>query len=165
MEVRSWRFFGGKPAHGSTMDSTKRTFPDASTAELQIRHDILVKLIDALHRMLSVLAASPTYHGKLFHVNVFCALRTESEWANELRPCNPGFKPPATKINSALQQKHLRMTPRLNVIREFSNRRWNAGAKMRKRDKIDLQQYVTGRSLGTFNIRFKTKDNQFRSGA
>ena len=39
--------------------------------------------------------------------------------------------------------------------------------KLSEADKFDLQQYITRcyGSLTTFNILFKTKDDQFRSGA
>ena len=43
----------------------------------------------------------------------------------------------------------------------------NASDKLSKADKVDLQQYITRcyGSLTTFNILFKNKDDQFRSGA
>jgi hypothetical protein len=81
-----------------------KNYPNTNAAELKVRHDIIVNFIDAMHRMLSELAVSPTYHGKLFHVDLRGTLRTESEWANELHPRNPGFELLAAKIDSALQQ-------------------------------------------------------------
>lgn len=82
----------------------EKSYRNTSAAELKVRHDIVVKFIDALNDMLSALAASPTYRGKLFHVDLRGTLRTESEWANELHPRNPGFQLLAAKIDSALQQ-------------------------------------------------------------
>jgi hypothetical protein len=43
----------------------------------------------------------------------------------------------------------------------------NASDKLSEADKFDLQQYITRcyGSLTTFNIPFKNKDDQFRSGA
>jgi hypothetical protein len=43
----------------------------------------------------------------------------------------------------------------------------NASDKLSDADKFDLQQYITRcyGSLTTFNILFKNKDDQFRTGA
>ena len=43
----------------------------------------------------------------------------------------------------------------------------NASDKLSEADKIDLQQHITRcyGSLTTFNILFKNKDDQFRTGA
>ena len=43
----------------------------------------------------------------------------------------------------------------------------NASDKLTEADKFDLQQYITRcyGSLTTFNILFKNKDDQFRTGA
>jgi hypothetical protein len=43
----------------------------------------------------------------------------------------------------------------------------NAGDKLSEADKFELQQYITRccGSLTTFNILFKNKDDQFRTGA
>ena len=43
----------------------------------------------------------------------------------------------------------------------------NASDKLSEADKFDLQQYITRcyGSLTTFNILFKNKDDQFRTGA
>jgi hypothetical protein len=83
---------------------SQKNYPNTNPMELQVRHDIIVKFIDALHRMLSALATSPLYLGKLFHVDLRGTLRAESEWANELHPRNPAFELLAAKIDLALQQ-------------------------------------------------------------
>ena len=43
----------------------------------------------------------------------------------------------------------------------------NASDKLGEADKVELQQYITRcyGSLTTFNILFKSKDDQFRTGA
>jgi hypothetical protein len=50
---------------------------------------------------------------------------------------------------------------------KFTLRRgYGVPGKMSEADKFDLQQYITGYygSLTTFNILFKNKDDQFRTG-
>ena len=80
-----------------------KNYPNNKPTDLQARHDITVKFIDALNTMLEGLAANPKYAGKLFHVNLTGTLGSKNEWANELHPGNAGFKALADKIDFALQ--------------------------------------------------------------
>jgi hypothetical protein len=81
-----------------------KNYPNTSPADLQVRHDIVVSFIDAMDGMLSALAASPNYRGKLFHVNLRGTLQAEFDWANELHPQNAGFKILADKMDAVLQE-------------------------------------------------------------
>lgn len=80
-----------------------KNFPNTSPAQLQVRHDITVKFIDALNSMLMGLASEPAYAGKVFHTDLRGTLLSENEWANELHPKNPGFRACAAKIDATLQ--------------------------------------------------------------
>jgi hypothetical protein len=80
-----------------------KNYPNANINQLTVRHDVVAKFIDALHNMLSALAADPKYSGKVFHVDLRGTLASEADWANELHPGNDGFKALADKIDSALQ--------------------------------------------------------------
>lgn len=90
---------------GPWFDDTfnKKNYPNTNPAELQVRHDILVKFIDAVNTLLIGLAADPRYAGRLFHVDLRNTLATSADWANELHPGNPGFRALAAKLDAALQ--------------------------------------------------------------
>jgi hypothetical protein len=90
---------------GSWFDPTfnQKNYPNNSPDDLKVRHDILVQFIDAATIMLQGLAEDARYAGKLFHVDLRGTLVTESDWANELHPGNPGFSKLADKIDAALQ--------------------------------------------------------------
>lgn len=80
-----------------------KNYPNVSAATLKTRHDIVVKFIDSVSSMLAGLASDPNYTGNVFHVDLRGTLQSESDWANELHPRNPGFSKLADKIDTALQ--------------------------------------------------------------
>ena len=80
-----------------------KNYPNISAATLKTRHDIVVKFIDSVSSMLAGLASDPNYTGRVFHVDLRGTLQSESDWANELHPRNPGFSKLADKIDTALQ--------------------------------------------------------------
>ncbi len=80
-----------------------KNFPNNNSADLQTRHDVVVKFIDAVNVMLAGIAAAPKYAGKVFHVDFRGTLQTKDEWANELHPMNDGFRALSVKVDEALQ--------------------------------------------------------------
>jgi hypothetical protein len=88
---------------GPWFDSTfnHKNYPNENAADLRARHDIIVKLIDALNSMLASVAQK--YAGQVFHVNLVGTLKSSADWANELHPGNSGFRALAYKIDAALQ--------------------------------------------------------------
>jgi hypothetical protein len=96
-------FLGWKVGPWFDPTFNQKNYPNNSPDGLKVRHDILVQFIDAVTIMLQGLTEDPKYAGKLFHVDLRGTLLTESDWANELHPGNPGFSKLADKIDAALQ--------------------------------------------------------------
>jgi hypothetical protein len=88
---------------GPWFDSTfnHKNYPNNNAADLQVRHDIVVKFIDSMNAMLEGLAQK--YSGQVFHVDLTGTLQSAADWANELHPGNAGFSKLADKIDAALQ--------------------------------------------------------------
>jgi hypothetical protein len=96
-------FLGWKVGPWFDPTFNQKNYPYNNTADLQVRHDITAKFIDALNAMLTGLTAQPKYVGKLFHVNLVGTLSSPADWANELHPGNAGFSSFADKIDAVLQ--------------------------------------------------------------
>ena len=95
-------FLGWKVGPWFDPTFTAKNYPNASSADLQRRHDILVPFIDALNTMQKGLEQK--YPGSVFHVDLTRTLQTRDDWANELHPGNDGFSALAAKIDASLQQ-------------------------------------------------------------
>ena len=78
-----------------------KNYPNNNAADVQVRHDIVVRFIDSVNTMLAGLAQK--YAGRVFHVNLTGTLPSAGDWANELHPRNSGFSALADKIDAALQ--------------------------------------------------------------
>ena len=90
---------------GPWFDATfnAKNFPNNNSTDLKVRHDIIVKFMDAVNTMLAGIAADAKYAGKVFHADLRGTLQSPSDWANELHPGNDGFSALADKIDAALQ--------------------------------------------------------------
>ncbi|MGA2852707.1 MAG: hypothetical protein ABSE90_01045 [Verrucomicrobiota bacterium] len=94
-------FLGWKVGPWFDPTFNQKNYPNASPADLRLRHDIVVQFMDSLNAMLEGLAQK--YSGQVFHVNLTGTLKSTADWANELHPGNDGFQALADKIDAALQ--------------------------------------------------------------
>lgn len=78
-----------------------------------------------------------------------------------LQPANPDLKPKEVPIENFFH-KIVMVRERLRVLEQQVNKQ----ESLSEEEKINLQQYITRcyGSLTTFNILFKYKDDQFKSG-
>jgi len=98
-------FLGWKvgPWFDPTFNEKNYPYEDEDTAQLQARHDIIVKFIDAVNDMLAGIAADVNYKGKVFHADLRGTLKSADDWANELHPVNSGFSALADVLDASLQ--------------------------------------------------------------
>jgi lysophospholipase L1-like esterase len=95
-------FLGWKVGPWFDPTFSSKNFPNRNDADLNLRHQIISSLIDAVNSMQRIITRE--YLDKVFHVDLTNTLHTQAEWANELHPRNEGFAALASRVNASLQK-------------------------------------------------------------